>query len=271
MANVVKVAPDDLTRGFERLGLRSGQSVMLHASLESMGEVDGGAAMVIHRLLHVIGKSGTLLMPTFTSVTRHSFFHIDFTREGCWCEGKEDRHLPFLPELQPDKEIGAIAFRLCSWPSSQRSRHPSHSYVAVGSHRDELVREVVLDDPLFPIRRLLKYEPRVVTLGVGFSSVTSIHLAEEKQLPSKLVKERALTFSSKGPAWVEVRAFGCSNGFDKLRSHIGSEVETERTKIGMAEVESYSLRGLVDSARSLLEEDPNVLSCDRPSCLSCHR
>ena len=67
-----KVLPEDLTEGFRRLGLREGDSVILHACLESFGVVDGGAAMVLHRLLGALGKKGTLLMPTFTSIARHS-------------------------------------------------------------------------------------------------------------------------------------------------------------------------------------------------------
>ena len=126
------MSPDELTESFEQLGLGEGDSVIMHSPLDKIGAVDGGAAMVLHRLLEVLGKGGTLLMPTFTSVTRHASASENFTRPGCWCEGHEDRHLPFIPELQPDRNIGAIAQRLCSWPSSRRSNHPAYSFVAVG-------------------------------------------------------------------------------------------------------------------------------------------
>jgi hypothetical protein len=102
------ILPDELSDGFRRLGLKEGNRVVMHASLESMGTVEGGAAMVLHRLLRSIGKNGTLLMPTFTSVTRHTSTHDNYTRAGCWCEGKENRHLPFISELQPDKDMGCV-------------------------------------------------------------------------------------------------------------------------------------------------------------------
>lgn len=271
MSSSGKVSPDDLSEGFTRLDLREGDSVMLHASLESMGTVDGGAAMVLHRLTRVIGKNGTLLMPTFTSVTRHAIAHSDFTLEGCWCDGRESRHIPFIPELQPDKEIGTIAHRLCSWPSSRRSKHPAYSYVAVGNHGDEMVRETDLEDPLLPARKLLKHNPRVLTVGVGLTAVTAIHLAEGKILAAKFVKERALMMSSKGPMWVEIRSIGCSNGFEKLRPTIGPNVDLRQTTIGEAKVESYSMKGLVESGKAILKDDPNGLSCGNSSCLSCYR
>jgi aminoglycoside 3-N-acetyltransferase len=109
-----RVSPDDLTEGFQQLGLNEGTSVMLHASLESLGIVDGGAALVLHRLLGVLGKQGTLLMPSFTAIARHSTFHDNFSRPGCWCKRRLERHVPFILELQPDKSIGGIAHRLCS-------------------------------------------------------------------------------------------------------------------------------------------------------------
>lgn len=263
-----KVSTDDLSDGFARLGL-AGECVLLYASLESMGIVDGGAAMILHRLTRTIGSGGALLMPTFTSVTRHAIFHSNFTRMGCWCEGKESRHLPFIPELQPDKEIGAIAHRLCSWPNSRRSNHPAYSYVAVGNRGDELVREVKLDDPLLPVRKFLKRNPRVVTIGVGFPAVTAIHLAEETVRPRKFVKERALAMSSDGPVWVDIRSTGCSNGFGKLSTMLRSASDFRQTSIGMVRAESYSMKHLLDSAQSLLKNDSSALDCGNTSCLSC--
>ena len=264
-----KVLPDDLTEGFRRLGLREGDSLILHASLESFGVVDGGAAMVLHRLLGALGKKGTLLMPAFTSITRHSSTHDNHTKPGCWCEGKEIRHVPFIPELQPDKNIGAIAHRLCSWPASRRSRHPAYSFVAVGNHVDELVRDYALNDPLMPFKRFLKHDPLVLKIGVDFSSVTPIHLAEEHKTPSKFSKERALTVTSKGQTWVEVLALGCSAGFRKIEQHLSGELLRE-TKIGLASAQLYPVKNIVDAAENLLSGDPSALLCDNVLCLSCH-
>ena len=222
---------------------------MMHTSLERFGAVDGGAAMVLHRLLGVLRKGGTLLMPTFTSITRHSGSHDNFTKSGCWCDGKESRHVPFIPELQPDKSIGAIAHRLCSWPSSRRSRHPAYSFVAVGKYVDEIVRENPLDDPLLPIKKFLRHDPILLKIGVDFDSVTAIHLAVEHKTPSKFVKERALTVTSKGQVWVDVLAMGCGNGFQKIEPHLQNQ-DRKETEIGLALAQCYSMRYVVETGRS---------------------
>jgi aminoglycoside 3-N-acetyltransferase len=224
--------------------------------------------MILHRLLGVLGRKGTLLMPSFTSITRHSVSHDDFTRAGCWCEGKETRHVPFIPELQPDKAIGQIAHRLCSWPASRRSRHPAYSFVAVGGTRDELVRDYELMNPLLPVKKFLKEDPKVVIAGVGLESATSIHLAEETEVADKFVKERALAVTSHGQVWLDVLALGCSVGFGKLEAHL-TRKSFKETRIGQATVQAYSMRSLVEDAQCLLRKNPRALVCNNPECLSC--
>lgn len=263
-----KVPPDELTEGFRQLDLREGDRVIMHASLDSMGAVDGGAAMVLHRLMGALGKSGTLMMPTFTSITRHATSHENYTKPGCWCDRNEDRHLPFIPELQPDSSIGEIAKRLCSWPSSRRSGHPAYSFVAVGKHGDELFRDYSLNDPLLPIKRFLKRDPKVVAVGVGFDSVVAVHVAEQARLGAKFVRERALTFGSKGRTWVDITSLGCSNGFGKLRAQFESR-DFKETRIGAAVAQSYSMKTLIDRADSLIRKHSDALLCGNPACLSC--
>ena len=80
----------------------------------------------------------------------------------------------------------------------RRSRHPAFSFVAVGNYGDDLVREHPLLDRLRPIKNMLKHDPSLLTIGVEFDSATAIHVAEERETPSKFEKERALTVTSKG-------------------------------------------------------------------------
>lgn len=266
--NQSRVLPDDLTDGFAKLGLAGGDRIVMHAALSEIGNVEGGAAMVIHRLLRVLGKKGTLLMPAFTSITRHSNTHEDFTKVGCWCGGKENRHLPFIPELQPDREFGEVAHRLCSWPASRRSRHPAFSFVAVGSHSDQLVRNYSLSDPLHPLTVFMKEDPLVLTIGTGLDSVVAIQIAEKRSHPAKFGKERALCMSATGPAWVETVALGCGKGFQRLSGHI-SPMGVKQTKIGAAVASLYSMKELIAVAEELVGRDPMALNCERPTCLSC--
>jgi len=263
-----RILPDELTACFRMIGLGEGDRVVMYASFSGVGVVEGGAAMVLHRLLRLLGKKGTLLMPTFTSITRHSFAHDNFTKAGCWCDGRESRHLPFISELQPDKELGEVSHRLCSWPASRRSNHPAYSFAAVGNDSDELVRRYSLTDPLQPVREFLKQNPFVLTVGVGLESVSAIQVANQQRVPASFVKERALTITSSGSTWVELTAMGCSYGFGKLENYM-SQSQIQRADIGGAKASLYSMKNLIQTADSLLSDDVTALSCGRPACLSC--
>ena len=46
--------------------MRSGQALMVHSSLSSIGYVLGGAQAVVGALLDVLDPDGTLVMPAFS-------------------------------------------------------------------------------------------------------------------------------------------------------------------------------------------------------------
>ena len=122
-------------------------------------------------------------------------------------------------------------------------------------------------NPLQPIKKMLKYDPYVLMIGVDFDSVTAIHLSEERKTPSKFLKERALTVTSKGQVWVEMLGMGCSNGFAKIKPYLSQSDHREAT-IGLANVELHPMKSLIQTAETLLR-DSMGLACNNSSCLSC--
>ena len=53
-----------LTNQLEEMGIVKGDSLLVHASLRSMGFLEDGANTVIEALLNAVGESGNLLMPS---------------------------------------------------------------------------------------------------------------------------------------------------------------------------------------------------------------
>jgi len=51
-----------LVTDLKELGVSSGDVIMLHASVKSVGWIVGGPDMVIQALLDVLGEEGTLMM-----------------------------------------------------------------------------------------------------------------------------------------------------------------------------------------------------------------
>ena len=70
----------DIIDAAQQAGLQSGDTVIIHSSFKSLGEVEGGAETVIQGFLDVIGEGGTLVFPTFCQKDfEHSYetWHID--------------------------------------------------------------------------------------------------------------------------------------------------------------------------------------------------
>ena len=54
------ILKSDVLNTFEKLGLKSGQVIMVHTSLSSIGYVCGGAQTIIEALIEAVGNDGTI-------------------------------------------------------------------------------------------------------------------------------------------------------------------------------------------------------------------
>ena len=58
------ILKEEIVQKLREVGLEKGDVVMVHTSLKQMGYVCGGAQTVIEALMEVVGKDGTIMMPT---------------------------------------------------------------------------------------------------------------------------------------------------------------------------------------------------------------
>ncbi len=58
------ILKEEIIQKLREVGLERGDAVMVHTSLKRMGYVCGGAQTVIEALMEVVGKDGTIMMPT---------------------------------------------------------------------------------------------------------------------------------------------------------------------------------------------------------------
>jgi aminoglycoside 3-N-acetyltransferase len=146
------------------VGVRTGGTLLVHASFKSLGPVSGGVDTIIRGLLAALGSEGTLLMPALsyqTVVPENPVFDQKSTPS---CVG-------FIPET----------FRLRA--GTKRSMHPTHSVCAVGPLTDALLSPHILDStpcgPNSPFTRLPDINGQILMLGCGLLPNTSMHSIEE--------------------------------------------------------------------------------------------
>jgi len=147
-----------LIADLRRLGLHEGMDVMVHSSLSSIGAVSGGADAVVDALLAVVGRSGTLMMPSFN----HGMAKV------------------YNPMTTPTTN-GAIPDAMWRRPQAVRSMHATHAVAAIGARAEDYCRdhlEIGIWAPESPIGKLVHEGGYLLALGVDHESTTAYHVAE---------------------------------------------------------------------------------------------
>jgi len=163
------VAEGDIVVGLARLGLAAGDVVLVHSSLRSFGYVRGGADAVIDALLHCVGATGTVIVPTL------SFRSYDPAQ-------------PRFDARATPSETGRITEVFRQRPAAVRSIHPVSSAAAIGQAAGYLTGAHwdTPCGPTSPYGRLAELDGSCLFLGAGFNSNSVFHVAEEAVAPGYL-------------------------------------------------------------------------------------
>ncbi len=178
-----------LAEDLRRLGVTPGDIVLVHASLRSLGRVDGGAAAVADALRACVGPSGTLVVPALTPDNSDtSDVHLERTRGMTEAQRRRFRAaMPaFDPDVTPSTGMGRLAEHLRTTPGAVRSAHPQTSFAAVGPRAKALMDGHALDCHLgedSPLAAMYAEGAKVLLLGVGYDVCTAFHLAEYRYTP----------------------------------------------------------------------------------------
>lgn len=242
---------DVLRGGFRGLGLDSGDSVIVHSSLSSLGWVAGGAETVVDALCDTVDDAGTVMMPTFTRYDQ-----------------------PYDPDESPST-VGAITEAFRKRDGTVRSGHPTKSVAAAGPNATSLTSDHGLRDsigPESPIHRIIaERDAAILLLGVDHTTNSALHIAERlADLPYRDQFAETTIRRADGPTeTVEVNKVHCSRGFGVVGS-IAKRLGIEREgHVGDATARLLDGSALLAVVVELLEERPGLLLCDIPDCERC--
>ena len=224
------------------IGLRSGDAVVVHASLRAVG-LDAGE--VIEALLEAVGPDGLVVMPTFT-----------YDNES------------FEPDLPGRTGSLAEAFR--RRPDARRSAHPTYSVAAVGAGAAELLDGHDLAGATgvdSPLGRLAAAGGHVLLLGVGHTANTTVHVGEFHADAPYL----DIPFDPDWPAHGADRFPGCSRAFGALERPLRERDAIRDGKLGGALAQLVPGAAVIEATVELLRADPTALLCTDPACYRCSR
>ena len=154
----------DLKKDLQLLQIKPADTLLIHSSMKSIGEVQGGADAVLEMLMEYFREDGLLVFPTLSyRYINQGNLRFD-VRNTPACVG-------ILPELFRNK------------PGVIRSLHPTHSLAAYGREAADFTAGHEKFDTPAPVGspwwKLLQRQGRILFIGTGISCNTFLHGCDE--------------------------------------------------------------------------------------------
>ncbi|GAA3820905.1 aminoglycoside N(3)-acetyltransferase [Streptomyces phyllanthi] len=253
--------PDEasLEADLRSLGCGRASTLLVHASLRSVGPVRGGARTVVRALRSALGSDGTLAVPTFTpgnSLTSRTYLARTQDMSERRLAEFQDGMEPFEAASTPSEGMGAIAEHVRTAEGAARSVHPQTSFAALGPRATRITAHHARDCLLgerSPLGRLYECGADILLLGVGFEVCSAFHLAEYRvSAPTRRYDCKVMGRSA--PCWT---SFVDVDLDDSDFGELGLWLETltsdgrspiARGRVGAADSRLVPLRWAVDAA-----------------------
>jgi aminoglycoside 3-N-acetyltransferase len=248
----------DLVAAFRDVGIETGDSVIVHSSYRSLGEVEGGPEAVLDALLEAVGPSGNLVLPAF-----------NYTRPI---------PEPYFDPAETPARTGIIAKLGRRRPEAVRSLSPTHSVSVIGPDAVDLT-EGHLDVRTFgigsPIDRLAKMGGKVLLLGVGNDANSTIHVAEEYAGVPKALWTEAPTVTRVLMPDGTVRPHEIDTSSSCSAAFCGADYALRRcglvrdARLGGCKLQLMVGQDVIERVSALIGEQPDILLCTWSRCLPC--
>lgn len=254
-----------LKASFRILGVKSGMVLLVHSSLSSLGWVCGDAVAVILALEEILGKDGTLVMPTFSGNLSEPSKWVNPPVPKTWWSTIRKEMPPYNPELTPTRGMGVIPETFRKQDGVLRSNHPQVSFAARGRYANKITQDHSLEYALgedSPLARIYDLNGWIMLLGVDHFNNTSIHLAEYRsKYPNKIIESAGTPIMVNGyRRWRELKDIKPDySDFNEIGSSFEMEYPSRInvSKVGAADTRLFSQRILVDYAINWMSNNRN--------------
>lgn len=199
----------------KRIGIASGDLVMMHASVRAIGPLFGGPDEIHLAVENALSPGGTVMM-----VVGCPDGYDDVGR-GILTPQQEADILAHQPAFDPkraraNRAVGTLAEFFRSWPGTLVSDSSART-AARGARAQWLTSEHPLSYPFgpgTPFEKLVQARGKVLLLGSDHDEVTLLHYPEHvADFPDKIVVRYRMPLLRDGKReWVAVEEFDSSNG-----------------------------------------------------------
>lgn len=253
-----------LAQGLRRLGLPEGAVVLAHSSLRSLAPIPDRAGTLFRGLREVIGRTGTIVVPTFTpgnSLSSAAYRAVVQTMPPAERTEYHRAMKPFDPATTPS-DVGHFSEFVRTAENAVRSAHPQTSFAAVGTAADFLMAKHSLDNHLgerSPLARLYECGAYILLVGVGYSCCSAFHLAEYRYTCKPPRRSyQAVVLENGRRLWhrfVDIRLD--DSDFALLGDHMERELSVSHDSVLGADMRLFTLRDAVDFATVWFRKNRN--------------
>lgn len=244
------VTQADIVRGLRELGLEAGDTVLVHTSMKSFGQVDGGPEAIIEALLEVLGPQGCLVMSTLTIGVKES---------------------PVVFDVRETASVAGLVTNVFrKRPNAYRSHHPVSSAAAEGRGA-EVIARFHSETPcglISPIGQVYLRGGWCLFMGAPWASNTMFHVAEELIMPAYLNMaefHNARLIDEQGAEHtVSFKRYNCYQGgvirdLESMGPRYEASGAVRHTHIGNSDCRMIRAGDVVDITVALLQDHPEQI------------
>ena len=243
--------PADFGRALGAIGIRHGDSLLVHSSYDAFSGFRGKPSDILATLQEAVGPAGTIMMPTmpFTGTA------VEYARSN-----------PVLDVRRTPSRMGLLTEMFRRLPGVVRSPHPTHPVAIWGDQASTIAGDHYLARTPCgrgsPFEQLLKREGKILLLGTGIEVLTFYHFVEEELedlLPSSPFTDEMFSLKVIGADGTvfpcETRLFdpavSCRRKLERLAPELSRAGALRHDSVGKLDLTVFGARDVLDATRRL--------------------
>lgn len=247
----------DIMNGIRDIGIAPTDTLLVHSSMEAIGEVEGGADTVLDAFSEYL-ENGLLIFPTHTWArmnAEYNIYHV-LTEPSC---------------------VGLLTNLFMKRPNVIRSWHPTHSVAAYGVNAEEFISGEEFSDTPCPRNgcwgKLYDRKAKILFLGCSLKRNTYLHGVEEWNHINNRLTEHLFPYKIMTPEGklIDRPMHGHHNPVGDISQHYDKMLEpflykriAKRGVIGDASSVLCDAAGMAELTSSLLQLNPDLFLTPDP-------
>ena len=267
-SNDPEIGRDAILAGLAQVGVKKGDTLLVHSSLSACGHIVGGAKTIIEAIIAAIGPEGNFFVPTFQ-------------RSECYLNGINKRwdHRPsdFRDRAsEAVRWVGTLPLEFMRlYPAAPRGVHISHSWAGFGPRAAKVLSRQVEDEPPFSDNScpmLVKdMGGKILHFGSPMGHTSFVHCFETHfNLPGLAPSYYDVRLADGTITWKFVpkglpgpREFYSKDEHARFfREAVARGLEIRRAPLGVGELKLIDCRQFWEIGSALVTEDPRIVIGD---------